>query len=73
MDFKKATDLISVPLPRVAEALGKSYGTILAYRTGDRVAPVEVRQRLATFMREHATMLVEAAAKIEREQIGERT
>jgi len=61
MDFKEATDLISVPLPRVAEALGKSYGTILAYRTGDRVAPLEVRQRLAAFMREHAAELLGAA------------
>ena len=65
MDFKEATDLISVPLPRVAEALGKGYGTILAYRTGDRVAPAEVRQRLAAFMREHAAALATAADEIE--------
>jgi hypothetical protein len=64
MDFKEATDLISVPLPRIAEALGKSYGTILAYRTGDRAAPSEVRQRLAAFMREHAAELVKAAEQI---------
>jgi hypothetical protein len=64
MDFKEATDLISVPLPRVAEALGKSYGTILAYRTGDRAAPAEVRQRLAAFMREHAAALLQAAGKL---------
>lgn len=64
MDFKEATDLISVPLPRVAEALGKSYGTILAYRTGDRVAPPEVRQRLAAFMREHAAELINAADEL---------
>ena len=66
MDFKEATDLISVPLPRVAEALGKSYGTILAYRTGDRTAPPEVRQRLASFMREHAAELMKAADGMER-------
>jgi hypothetical protein len=65
MDFKEATDLISVPLPRVAEALGKSYGTILAYRTGDRVAPPEVRQRLAAFMREHAAELVKTASELD--------
>ncbi|HYW12386.1 MAG TPA: hypothetical protein VE871_10515 [Longimicrobium sp.] len=65
MDFKEATDLISVPLPRVAEALGKSYGTVLAYRTGDRAAPAEARQRLAAFMREHATELVKAADKLD--------
>lgn len=65
MDFKEATDLISVPLPRVAEALGKSYGTILAYRTGDRAAPAEVRQRLAAFMREHAGTLLRAANDVD--------
>jgi len=64
MDFKEATDLISVPLPRVAEALGKSYGTILAYRTGDRVAPPDVRQRLAAFMREHAAELLRGAEEL---------
>lgn len=66
MEFKEATDLISVPLPRVAEALGKSYGTILAYRTGDRAAPAEVRQRLAAFMREHAAELMKAADELDR-------
>jgi hypothetical protein len=66
MNFKEATDLISVPLPRIAEALGKSYGTILAYRTGDRVAPSEVRQRLAAFMREHAAALTQAANQLDR-------
>jgi hypothetical protein len=65
MDFKEATDLISVPLPRVAEALGKSYGTILAYRTGDRVAPPEVRQRLGDFMRQHAAELLKAAQELD--------
>ena len=54
MDFKEATDLLSVPLERIAEVLGKSYATVLAYRTGGRVPPPEVRQRLAAFMREHA-------------------
>jgi transcriptional regulator with XRE-family HTH domain len=61
MDFKEATDLLSVPLERIAEALGKSYGTVLAYRTGDRQPPIEVRQRLAAFMRDHATNLLAAA------------
>lgn len=59
MDFKEATGLISVPLPR-----GKSYGTVLAYRAGDRAAPPEVRQRLAAFMREHATELIKAADEL---------
>lgn len=65
MNFKEATDLLAVPLERIAAELGKSYGTVLAYRTGDRVPPVEVRRRLAAFMRKHAVTLVQAADEIE--------
>jgi hypothetical protein len=61
MEFKEATDLLSVPLDRIAAAVGKTYGTVLAYRTGDRVPPPEVRIRLAAFMREHRAALREAA------------
>lgn len=61
MEFKEATDLLSVPLERIATELGKSYATVLAYRTGDRVPPAEVRHRLAAFMREHAATLLVAA------------
>jgi hypothetical protein len=61
MEFKEATDLLSVPLDRIAAAVGKTYGTVLAYRTGDRVPPVEVRRRLAAYMRAHAANLVTAA------------
>lgn len=64
MNFKEATDLLSVPLERIAAELGKSYGTVLAYRTGDRVPPPEVRQRLAAFMREHSAALLEAAERL---------
>ena len=70
MDFKGATDLISVPLPRVAEAVGKSYGTILAYRTGDRTAPPEVLERLAAFMREHGEALMKAADAVDGRSAG---
>ncbi len=66
MDFKEATDLLSVPLERIAAELEKSYGTVLAYRTGDRVPPVEVRRRLATFMRHHSTALMQAADALDR-------
>jgi len=65
MNFKEATDLLSVPLERIAAELGKSYGTVLAYRTGDRVPPAEVRQRLAAFMREHSAELENAASELE--------
>jgi hypothetical protein len=65
MDFKEATDLLSVPLERIAAAVGKTYGSVLAYRTGDRVPPVEVRQRLAAFMRQHSADLLDAANQLE--------
>jgi hypothetical protein len=65
MDFKEATDLLAVPLEKIVGVLGKSYGTVLAYRTGDRVPPAEVRQRLVAFMREHAAALTEAATFLE--------
>jgi hypothetical protein len=68
MTFKEATDLLAVPLERVAGVVGKTYGTVLAYRTGDRVAPGEVRGRLAVFMREHAAALLEAADEMEKQK-----
>jgi hypothetical protein len=66
MTFKEATDLLAVPLERVAGAVGKTYGTVLAYRTGDRVPPSEVRSRLADFMREHAAALAKAADELDK-------
>jgi hypothetical protein len=65
MNFKEATDLLAVPLDRVAGVVGKTYGTVLAYRTGDRAAPSEVRARLAVFMREHAAALLTAADELD--------
>jgi hypothetical protein len=65
MDFKEATDLLSVPLERIAAELGRSYGTVLAYRTGDRVPPSEVRQRLAAFMRKQSAELAKAASVLD--------
>lgn len=67
MDFKETTDLLSVPLERIAEVLGKSYATVLAYRTGGRVPPAEVRQRLVAFMREHSAALLGAADEMDSE------
>lgn len=65
MEFKEATDLLSVPLDRIAAAVGKTYGTVLAYRTGDRMPPAEVRIRLAAFMREHSAALLKAADSLD--------
>lgn len=68
MDFKEATNLLSVSLEQIAVITGKSYPTVLAYRTGDRAAPPEVMQRLAAFMREHASILESAAERLEAER-----
>jgi len=66
MTFKEATDRISVPLETIAEATGRSYGTVLAYRNGSREAPPEVFHKLAAFIREHMSNLAELADELER-------
>lgn len=71
MDFKEATDLLSLPLERVADGLGRTYGTVMAYRTGARIPPPEVRRRLAALMREHSAALAMAADEVERMGDGE--
>ena len=63
--FRKATDLLAVPLKDVAKATGRSYDTVLAYRTGARKPPPEVLASLASFMRAHSSELVAAAKELE--------
>jgi hypothetical protein len=65
MTFKEATDLLSVPLDQISVAIGKTYATVLAYRTGDRSPPPEVRIRLAALMREHSSRLLAAAKELD--------
>ena len=65
MTFKEATDLLSVPLEQIAEAVGKTYATVLAYRTGDRLPPADARVRLAAFMRKHSASLLHAADELD--------
>jgi transcriptional regulator with XRE-family HTH domain len=62
MNFREATDKLGVPLEEVARATNRSYGTILAYRRGDRQPPREVLSVIAQLMREQSRDL-EAAAK----------
>lgn len=66
MTFKEATDLLSMPLEEIANAIGKTYATVLAYRTGGRVPPPEVRVKLALVMRERASALLEHADRLDR-------
>jgi transcriptional regulator with XRE-family HTH domain len=65
MTFKEATDLLSMPLEEIASAIGKTYATVLAYRTGGRVPPPEVRVKLAKVMRERAAALLENAGRLD--------
>lgn len=65
MNFREATDLLSVSLNQIASAVGKTYATVLAYRTGDRTPPSEVNADLARFMREHADAIARAADQLD--------
>ncbi len=64
MTFKEATDLLSMPLEEIASAIGKTYATVLAYRTGGRVPPSDVQVKLAKLMRERAAALLEHADRL---------
>lgn len=64
MDFREATDLLGLPLDRVAEATGRTYGTILAYRRGDRRPPRDVLEIIAALMREQSVELEQAATEL---------
>jgi hypothetical protein len=66
MTFKEATDLLSMPLEEIASAVGKTYPTVLACRTGARVPPPEVRAKLATLMRQRAKVLLARADDLDR-------
>jgi hypothetical protein len=61
MNFKEATDLLSMPLEEIANAIGKTYATVLSYRMGGRVPPPDVRLKLANVMRERAAALLKHA------------
>lgn len=66
MTFREATDLLSMPLEEIASAVGKTYATVLAYRTGGRIPPPDVRVKLAALMRERGRILLERADDLER-------
>jgi hypothetical protein len=68
MDFREATNLLSVSLEQIAAITDRSYPTILAYRTGDRVPPTDVIKRLAAFMRAQSDALTRAAEELDGEK-----
>ena len=65
MTFREATDLLSIPLERVAEVTGRSYDTILAYRNGRREVPPGVLAAIAKLARDRAAELVRLAEELE--------
>lgn len=70
MTFKDAVDLVAVPIQAVAQAVGRGYSTVLAYKNGDREAPGDAWLRLAAYMRSHARELEDAADEIDRTHGG---
>lgn len=64
--FRELTDQIAVPLQTVADAVGKSYKTIQAYRAGAREPTAEVWERLAEFIELHKDRLP-AVARLARQ------
>lgn len=64
MTFREATDILGLPLERIAEATGRTYGTILAYRRGDRQPPPAVLDVVVKLMREHSKDLSAAAEEL---------
>ena len=65
MKFNKATDALTLSLEDVAEGIGRHYTTVRAYRIGKRAVTSEVRERLASYMRERAKLLQAAADELE--------
>ena len=65
MDFKQATDLLSVPLEEVAQVVGRKYRSIVAYRQGEREVPPDVWKKLAEYMRQHSAELAKVAEELE--------
>lgn len=67
--FRELTDQVAVPLQEIATAVGKTYGTIQAYRAGLREPPPEVFARLADFIEQHHARLpaVARAARLRSE------
>lgn len=66
MTFKEVTDRMAMPLERIAEEIGRSYATVLAYRTGSREPPPEVMRELARLARERGGDLVRLAEELEK-------
>jgi hypothetical protein len=68
--FRDLTDQIAVPLETIADAVGRSYKTVQAYRAGARIPPAEVYILLADFIDQHQHRLP-AVARLCR-QLGSR-
>ena len=64
MDFKQATDLLSVPLKEVARVVGRKYRSVVAYRRGEREVPADVWKKLAAYMHQHSAELAEVADEL---------
>ena len=61
----KAIEAATPTLRDVASRIGVSYGTIRAYKIGERNAPPAVMRRLASALRHQAAQLETAADRLE--------
>ena len=68
MTFRRATDLLSVSLDEMAQVLGRSYRSVVAYRLQKRRVPDDIRMKLASFLGERSRELEEAARELEGEE-----
>ncbi|HEY7769332.1 hypothetical protein, partial [Longimicrobium sp.] len=64
MIIKEATDLLSLDLKAIAQAIGRSYPTVAAYRAGDREATPDVLRTLAGFMEDHAKAIRQMSVRV---------
>ncbi len=65
-DTQNLLKLICLPIVELSKALAVPYNTVRSWSSG-RVDPSpENQQALATFMREHAKKLIEAAERLEK-------
>lgn len=64
--FVEATELARPNLEKIADAIGRSYRTLMFYRSGERQVTREAALRLADFLRERSDLLRDRADELER-------
>lgn len=63
--YRRALEAARATLGDVAEASGRTYRTLRAYRYGDRRVTPDAARDLATYLRQRSEELAEAAERLE--------